>query len=41
MNRVDSVYTRMGHVSLETTAGYRHPVIEAATNPLDDLLGQT
>jgi hypothetical protein len=28
----------MGHNSIETTAGYRHPVIAAATNPLDDLL---
>jgi hypothetical protein len=27
----------MGHVSIETTAGYRHPVVETATNPLDDL----
>jgi hypothetical protein len=29
----------MGHSSIETTAGYRHPAIEAATNPLDDILG--
>jgi len=28
----------MGHVSIETTAGYRHPAVEAATNPLDDLM---
>ena len=27
----------MGHVSIETTAGYKHPVVEAASNPLDDL----
>lgn len=28
----------MGHVSIETTAGYRHPVVARASNPLDDLL---
>jgi hypothetical protein len=27
----------MGHVSIETTAGYMHPVVETASNPLDDL----
>jgi hypothetical protein len=27
----------MGYVSIETTAGYKHPVVEAASNPLDDL----
>jgi hypothetical protein len=29
----------MGHGSIITTAGYMHPVVEKATNPLDDLLG--
>ena len=28
----------MGHVSLEATAGYLHPVVARASNPLDDLL---
>jgi integron integrase len=37
---IDTLRQLMGHVSLETTAGYRHPVVEAASNPLDDLLGQ-
>lgn len=36
--QIDALRQLMGHVSLETTAGYRHPVVEAATNPLDDLL---
>jgi hypothetical protein len=31
-------FTRMGHVSIETTAGYMHPLVDKATNPLDDLL---
>ena len=35
---IDALRKLMGHVSLETTAGYRHPVVAAATNPLDDLL---
>jgi hypothetical protein len=25
-------------VAIETTAGYRHPVVAQASNPLDDLL---
>lgn len=28
----------LGHSSLETTAGYLHPVVERAGNPLDDLV---
>lgn len=28
----------MGHVSIETTAGYLHPVVAKASNPLEDLL---
>jgi len=28
----------MGHVSIETTAGYMHPLVSKATNPLDDML---
>ena len=39
--QIDALRQLMGHVSLETTAGYRHPVVEAATNPRDDLLNQT
>jgi hypothetical protein len=35
---IDALRQLMGHVSLETTAGYRHPVVAKATNPLDDLL---
>lgn len=35
----DSVASQLlGHSSIETTAGYRHPAIERASNPLDDLL---
>jgi integrase len=34
---IDALRILMGHVSIETTAGYRHPVVETATNPLDDL----
>jgi integrase len=34
---IDALRILMGHVSIETTAGYKHPVVEAATNPLDDL----
>ena len=36
--QIDSLRQLMGHASIETTAGYRHPVVAAATNPLDDLL---
>jgi integrase len=35
---IDALRQLMGHSSIETTAGYRHPTIEAATNPLDDIL---
>jgi integrase len=35
---IDALRLLMGHVSIETTAGYRHPVVEKASNPLDDLL---
>jgi integrase len=38
---IDALRLLMGHVSLETTAGYRHPVVEAASNPLDDLVSAT
>ena len=34
---IDALRILMGHVSIETTAGYKHPVVEAASNPLDDL----
>jgi integrase len=36
---IDAFRVLMGHVSIETTAGYKHPVVEAASNPLDDLAG--
>lgn len=36
---IEALREIMGHNSIETTAGYRHPVVEKATNPLDDLLG--
>jgi integrase len=35
---LDSLRQLLGHSSLETTAGYLHPVVERAGNPLDDLL---
>ena len=35
---IDALRQLLGHSSIETTAGYRHPVIEQASNPLDDLL---
>ena len=36
--QIEALRQLMGHNSIETTAGYRHPLIDAATNPLDDLL---
>jgi integrase len=36
---IETLRELMGHVSIETTAGYRHPVASEASNPLDDLLG--
>jgi integron integrase len=36
--QIETLRQLMGHVSIETTAGYRHPLVESATNPLDDLL---
>lgn len=38
---IDALRQLMGHISIETTAGYRHPIVEQASNPLDDLLGGT
>jgi integron integrase len=35
---IDVLRKLMGHVSIETTAGYRHPGVDTATNPLDDLV---
>jgi integrase len=37
---LDSLRQLLGHSSLETTAGYLHPVVENASNPLDDLIGE-
>ena len=34
---IEALRVIMGHVSIETTAGYRHPIIASASNPLDDL----
>ncbi len=35
---IEALREIMGHNSIETTAGYRHPIVEQASNPLDDLL---
>lgn len=35
---IEALREIMGHNSIETTAGYRHPVVEKASNPLDDLM---
>jgi integrase len=35
---LDALRQLLGHNSIETTAGYLHPVIDKASNPLDDLL---
>ena len=35
---IETLRQLMGHWSIETTAGYRHPVVERASNPLDDLV---
>jgi len=35
---MDSLRQLLGHSSLETTAGYLHPVVDRASNPLDDLV---
>ena len=35
---IEALRILMGHASIETTAGYKHPVVEGASNPLDDLV---
>lgn len=35
---IEALRQLMGHTSIETTAGYRHAAIDAATNPLDDMI---
>jgi integrase len=37
---MEALRVLMGHVSIETTAGYLHPVVAKASNPLDDLLAR-
>jgi integrase len=37
---MDSLRQLLGHSSLETTATYLHPVIDRASNPLDDLVSE-
>jgi len=38
---IESLRVLMGHNSIETTSGYRHPLVDQATNPLDDLVAPT
>jgi integrase len=37
---MDALRQLLGHSSLESTAGYLHPVVDRASNPLDDLLDE-
>ena len=37
---IETLRQLMRHNSIETNAGYRHPIVEAASNPLDDLIAQ-
>jgi len=38
---IEALRVLMGHCHIETTAGYRHPEVERASNPLDDLACST
>jgi integron integrase len=38
---IETLRELMGHISIETTSGYRHPVVDKASNPLDDLVART
>jgi len=38
---IETLRQLMGHNSIQTTSGYRHAVVDGATNPLDDLVGQS
>ncbi len=38
---IEALRQLMGHWRIETTAGYRHPEVEHATNPLDDMTHST
>lgn len=38
---IETLRQLMGHISIETTSGYRHPVVDKASNPLDDLVAST
>jgi integrase len=35
---IEALRVLMGHYRIETTSGYRHPEVNRATNPLDDLI---
>ena len=37
---IDALSKLLGHSSVETTMGYRHTVVDRATNPLDDLVSR-
>lgn len=37
---IETLKELMGHNSIVTTSGYRHAVVDKATNPLDDLVSQ-
>lgn len=37
---IEALRVLMGHSGIETTSGYRHPEVDQATNPLDDLYSE-
>lgn len=38
---LDALRELPGHISIKTTAGYLHPAVDKAANPLDDLLNRS